>query len=236
MARSIAVALVLLAAFAAVANAATGAFTYEKSGIDWTGACATGERQSPVNIVMDKTVQSKKRSSSRSSDYRTGGDPPAATSHRADYKLRYFVHVNTVDPKKARPSLCVHAASCTAHDDDSAWVNQWLPQAPLENNANATISITPNFWSEMIDASSGFWALSRLAHHARVRRDCFVARAAQGAAALRGADDQFMNIMAVSNQDRTEQPHAPALNGRTIYFHYPAARQVNKWLDFFVPW
>ncbi|CAI5516059.1 unnamed protein product [Closterium sp. Naga37s-1] len=260
MARSIAVALVLLAAFAAVANAATGAFTYEKSGTDWPGACATGERQSPVNIVMDKTVQSKKpelfsleygSTSKQASVVNKGSTiqviPAPEETHllhlaSGDYKLlqmhvhtysehainglfapmeAHFVHVNTLDPKKLAVvgvMLRVHR-----HDDDSAWVNQWLPQAPVENNANATISITPNFWSEIIDASSGFWAYpgSLTTPECDEIVSWHVLRKAQPLSVAQTI--QFMNIMAVSNQDRTDNRMPQPLNGRTIYFHYPAA-------------
>ncbi|GJP43919.1 hypothetical protein CLOM_g16153 [Closterium sp. NIES-68] len=55
MARDLLLVTLVLGAFIA-ANAATVPFSYDKSGTDWLGACASGERQSPINIVMDEAV------------------------------------------------------------------------------------------------------------------------------------------------------------------------------------
>ncbi|CAI5960436.1 unnamed protein product [Closterium sp. NIES-64] len=46
----------LILGVVALANGAAVPFSYDKSGTDWTGACASGERQSPINIVMDEAV------------------------------------------------------------------------------------------------------------------------------------------------------------------------------------
>ncbi|GJP66215.1 hypothetical protein CLOP_g23116 [Closterium sp. NIES-67] len=52
------VALVTLAAIAALLASAPAAnadgVNYSKSSLDWEGACASGESQSPINIVMDE--------------------------------------------------------------------------------------------------------------------------------------------------------------------------------------
>ncbi|GJP75056.1 hypothetical protein CLOP_g5555 [Closterium sp. NIES-67] len=259
MARSLSVVLVMLAAFAAVANAATGAFNYEKSGIDWMGPCATGEKQSPVNIVMDRAVQGGKPElfaleygASKTATVANKGStiqviPAADETHllhlaSGDYKLlqmhvhaysehainglfapmeAHFVHVHTVDPNKLAVvgvMLRVHR-----HDSDSAWLRQWLPQAPVETNATATVSVAPTFWSDMIDASSGFWAYpgSLTTPECSEIVSWHVLRKAQPLSVEQAI--QFMNIMAVTNQDRTDNRMPQPLNGRTVRFYYPAA-------------
>ncbi|CAI5497240.1 unnamed protein product [Closterium sp. Naga37s-1] len=54
--------MVALLASAPAANAANGV-NYIKSGLDWEGVCASGERQSPIKIVLDeaRTVSDTER-------------------------------------------------------------------------------------------------------------------------------------------------------------------------------
>ncbi|CAI5480396.1 unnamed protein product [Closterium sp. Yama58-4] len=60
MARIVRLSLALLALLAVVgaANAAASAgVNYSQSGLDWGGECQSGEKQSPINIVMDEAVE-----------------------------------------------------------------------------------------------------------------------------------------------------------------------------------
>ncbi|CAI5948169.1 unnamed protein product [Closterium sp. NIES-65] len=60
MARVVRLSLALLALLAVVgaANAAASAgVNYSQSGLDWGGECQSGEKQSPINIVMDEAKE-----------------------------------------------------------------------------------------------------------------------------------------------------------------------------------
>ncbi|GJP73081.1 hypothetical protein CLOP_g3832 [Closterium sp. NIES-67] len=51
------VCLSLALALLVVIGAANGEVSYSQSGLDWDGDCQTGEKQSPINIVMDEAVE-----------------------------------------------------------------------------------------------------------------------------------------------------------------------------------
>ncbi|CAI7900477.1 unnamed protein product [Closterium sp. NIES-54] len=49
--------LALLALLAVVGAANAAAVSYSQSGLDWGGDCQSGEKQSPINIVMDEAKE-----------------------------------------------------------------------------------------------------------------------------------------------------------------------------------
>ncbi|CAI5510232.1 unnamed protein product [Closterium sp. Naga37s-1] len=49
--------LALLALLAVVGAVNAGGVSYSQSGLDWGGDCQTGEKQSPINIVMDEAKE-----------------------------------------------------------------------------------------------------------------------------------------------------------------------------------
>ncbi|CAI5494623.1 unnamed protein product [Closterium sp. Naga37s-1] len=52
----VAVFLAAAALLAALPAASAAGVNYSKSGLDWEGVCESGERQSPINIVMDEAT------------------------------------------------------------------------------------------------------------------------------------------------------------------------------------
>eukprot|EP00475_Leptophrys_vorax_P007883 TRINITY_DN15012_c0_g1_i1.p1 TRINITY_DN15012_c0_g1~~TRINITY_DN15012_c0_g1_i1.p1 ORF type:complete len:265 (-),score=12.84 TRINITY_DN15012_c0_g1_i1:319-1113(-) len=132
----------------------------------------------------------------------------------------HFVHVHVDDPMKL--AVVGVMLRVQRHDQSSAWVDQWLPAAPAASGANVTVDVSPTFWSDLIDASAGFWTYpgSLTTPGCDEIVTWHVLRQAQPLSIEQSI--QFMNMIAVTNDgQRTDNRFPQPLNGRTVYFYYP---------------
>ncbi|GJP43120.1 hypothetical protein CLOM_g2616 [Closterium sp. NIES-68] len=252
-----AAAAALLAALPAANGAqAGGGVDYSKSGLEWEGVCSSGERQSPINIVMDEArVVSEPEKFAMDYDeaattatvinkgYTVQVVPNPASTYRlhiasGTYELRqvhvhafsehavnglfapleaHLVHMHVDDPSK----LAVVGVMFRLHRDDHAskWVDTWLPKTPSEINAEASIDIPRNFWRQLVDASMGFWRYpgSLTTPGCDEIVEWHVLRKAQFLSVTQAAT--LMNLMAVTNKERTNNRMPEPLNGREVTYY-----------------
>lgn len=53
--------LISTSLLAYAANAATGEYNYKEKGADWTGTCATGKSQSPIDLPRTASLSDKQK-------------------------------------------------------------------------------------------------------------------------------------------------------------------------------
>ncbi|GJP32473.1 hypothetical protein CLOM_g3290 [Closterium sp. NIES-68] len=260
MARLVQLSLALLALLAVTGAAnAAGSIAgpnYSQSGLDWGGDCQSGEKQSPINIVMDEAVEVSEpekfvldydTSATTAFVVNKGSTVQVVPHPEKTYKLHinsgvynllqmhvhsfsehainglfaameaHFVHVHESDPNQ----LAVVGAMIRLqrHDEQSAWIDTWLPKTPSEVGANSTIDIPDNFWTEMLDTSMGFWRYPG----SLTTPDCneivewHVLRKAKFLSV--GQTITFMNMIAKYNVERTDNRLPEPVNGRTVTYY-----------------
>eukprot|EP00475_Leptophrys_vorax_P007886 TRINITY_DN15012_c0_g3_i2.p1 TRINITY_DN15012_c0_g3~~TRINITY_DN15012_c0_g3_i2.p1 ORF type:complete len:233 (-),score=12.24 TRINITY_DN15012_c0_g3_i2:199-822(-) len=134
----------------------------------------------------------------------------------------HFVHVNVNDPKKL--AVVGVMLRLDRNDANSTWIDQWLPAAPAASGSNVTVPVAADFWTDIVEPSSGFWTYPGSLttpecdeivtwHVLRKSKPLSVAQTIH-----------FMNMMAVTNNgERTDNRSPQPINGRTVYFYMPGS-------------
>jgi len=138
------VVLCLGVAAAMHADPATGpltSFSYSKGGADWTGTCATGQAQSPINIETAKTVC-----------VRHGED--TARAYRIDFHYAEAVQnlslVNSGNTIRVRGDLgFVTLGGCNPCNGQEYRVKQFQFRTPSEHTIDTTAAKAGNYAMEL---------------------------------------------------------------------------------------
>ncbi|CAI6005136.1 unnamed protein product [Closterium sp. NIES-65] len=213
--------LALLAALDGI----NGEVSYSQSGLDWGGDCQSGEKQSPINIVMDEAKEV-----SEPEKFVLEYDSAATTASVINHG--YTVHVHSFSEHAVNGLFAAMEAHFVhQHENDNTSLavvgvmirlqrhdKNWQNKVPAGVDTNTTIDVPQNFWTEMIDTSMGFWrysgslttpACSEIVEWHVLRKAKFLS-VAQAIT--------FMNLIAKQNTERTDNRLPEPLNGRTVTY------------------
>ncbi|CAI5496481.1 unnamed protein product [Closterium sp. Naga37s-1] len=187
----------------------------------WQGDCQTGEKQSPINIVMDEAKEE-----SAPEKFVLEYDSAATTASVVNHG--YTVHVHSFSEHAVNGLFAAMEAHFVhQHENDNTSLAVSKVPAAVDTNmtidskvppgvdTNTTIDVPENFWTEMIDTSMGFWRYSGSLTTPACSDivEWHVLRKAKFLSAI-----TFMNLIAKQNTERTDNRLPEPLNGRTVTY------------------